>query len=54
MGKYLLLKHYRASTPRYPVTAARLYAEAARSAANWQGRDHLRRQAAPLNAERRG
>nr|WP_275586410.1 DUF6596 domain-containing protein [Geodermatophilus normandii] len=37
-----------------PVTAARLYAEAARSASNLAERDHLTRQAARLNAERRG
>jgi hypothetical protein len=35
-----------------PVTAARLYAEAARSAANLPERDHLTRQAARLNARR--
>jgi len=34
-----------------PVTAARLYAEAARSAPNLPERDHLTRQAARLNAE---
>jgi len=37
-----------------PVTAARLYAEAARTAANLPERDHLTRQAARLNARRRG
>jgi RNA polymerase sigma factor (sigma-70 family) len=37
-----------------PVTAARLYAEAARSAPNLPERDHLTRQAARLNMERRG
>jgi RNA polymerase sigma factor (sigma-70 family) len=37
-----------------PVTAARLYAEAARSASNLAERDHLTRQAARLNAELRG
>jgi RNA polymerase sigma factor (sigma-70 family) len=37
-----------------PVTAARLYAEAARSAPNLPERDHLTRQAARLNAELRG
>ena len=37
-----------------PVTAARLYAEAARSAPNLPERDHLTRQAARLNALRRG
>jgi len=36
-----------------PVTAARLYAEAARSAPNLPERDHLTRQAARLNAQRR-
>jgi RNA polymerase sigma factor (sigma-70 family) len=36
------------------VTAARLYAEAARSAPNLPERDHLMRQAARLNAELRG
>ncbi len=36
-----------------PVTAARLYAEAARSAPNLPERDHLTRQAARLNAELR-
>jgi RNA polymerase sigma factor (sigma-70 family) len=36
------------------VTAARLYAEAARSALNIPERDHLTRQAARLNAELRG
>jgi predicted RNA polymerase sigma factor len=36
-----------------PVTAARLYAEAARSAASLPERDHLTRQAARLNAQRR-
>jgi RNA polymerase sigma factor (sigma-70 family) len=36
------------------VTAARLYAEAARSALNLPERDHLTRQAARLNAELRG
>jgi RNA polymerase sigma factor (sigma-70 family) len=36
-----------------PVAAARLYAEAARSAPNLPERDHLTRQAARLNAERR-
>jgi predicted RNA polymerase sigma factor len=36
-----------------PETAARLYAEAARSAANIPERDHLTRQAARLNAELR-
>ncbi|MGY2130232.1 RNA polymerase sigma factor [Blastococcus sp. SYSU DS0617] len=35
-----------------PVTAARLYAEAARTAANLAERDHLTRQAARLNAGR--
>jgi hypothetical protein len=35
-------------------TAARLYAEAARSAPNIPERDHLTRQAARLNAELRG
>jgi predicted RNA polymerase sigma factor len=37
-----------------PGTAARLYAEAARSASNVPERDHLTRQAARLNAELRG
>jgi hypothetical protein len=37
-----------------PVIAARLYAEAARSAANLPERDHLTRQAARLNARLRG
>ena len=37
-----------------PVTAARLYAEAARSAPNLAERDHLTRRAARLNTERRG
>src|SRR6202035_2727660 len=37
-----------------PVTAARLYAEAARSAPNLPERDHLTRQAARLNAQLRG
>ncbi|MEE1799638.1 MULTISPECIES: DUF6596 domain-containing protein [unclassified Streptomyces] len=37
-----------------PVTAARLYAEAARSAPNIPERDHLTRQAARLNARMRG
>ncbi|SFT61806.1 RNA polymerase, sigma subunit, ECF family [Geodermatophilus amargosae] len=37
-----------------PVTAARLYAEAARAAPNLAERDHLTRQAARLNAGRRG
>lgn len=37
-----------------PVTAARLYAEAARSAPNLAERDHLTRQAARLNARLRG
>jgi predicted RNA polymerase sigma factor len=37
-----------------PVTAARLYAEAARSAGNLPERDHLTRQAARLNARLRG
>src|SRR5688572_26154011 len=37
-----------------PGTAARLYAEAARSAPNLPERDHLTRQAARLNAELRG
>jgi RNA polymerase sigma factor (sigma-70 family) len=37
-----------------PVTAARLYAEAARSATNLPERDHLTRQAARLNARLRG
>ena len=37
-----------------PVTAARLYAEAARSAPNLPERDHLTRQAARLNAALRG
>ena len=37
-----------------PVTAAQLYAEAARSALNLPERDHLMRQAARLNAELRG
>jgi hypothetical protein len=36
-----------------PVTAARLYAEAARSAPNLPERDHLTRQAARLNAQLR-
>src|SRR4029079_6752067 len=36
-----------------PVTAARLYAEAARSAPNHPERDHLTRQAARLNAQLR-
>jgi RNA polymerase sigma factor (sigma-70 family) len=36
-----------------PVTAARLYAEAARSATNLPERDHLTRQAARLNAQLR-
>jgi RNA polymerase sigma factor (sigma-70 family) len=36
-----------------PVTAARLYAEAARSAASLPERDHLMRQAARLNAQPR-
>jgi hypothetical protein len=36
-----------------PVTAARLYAEAARSAPNLPERDHLTRQAARLNAQMR-
>jgi hypothetical protein len=34
-----------------PVTATRLYAEAARSAPNLPERDHLTRQAARLNAQ---
>jgi RNA polymerase sigma factor (sigma-70 family) len=37
-----------------PVAAARLYAEAARSAPNLPERDHLTRQAARLNAQLRG
>jgi RNA polymerase sigma factor (sigma-70 family) len=37
-----------------PVTAARLYAEAARSASTLPERDHLTRQAARLNVELRG
>jgi RNA polymerase sigma factor (sigma-70 family) len=37
-----------------PVTAARLYAEAARSASSLPERDHLTRQAARLNAHLRG
>jgi predicted RNA polymerase sigma factor len=37
-----------------PGTAARLYADAARSAPNLPERDHLTRQAARLNAELRG
>jgi predicted RNA polymerase sigma factor len=37
-----------------PLTAARLYADAARSAPNLPERDHLTRQAARLNRERRG
>ncbi len=37
-----------------PVTAARLYTEAARSAPNLPERDHLTRQAARLNAQLRG
>jgi predicted RNA polymerase sigma factor len=37
-----------------PVTAARRYAEAARSAPNLPERDHLTRQAARLNAAQRG
>jgi predicted RNA polymerase sigma factor len=37
-----------------PVTAARLYAEAARAAPNLPERDHLTRQAARLNAQLRG
>ena len=37
-----------------PATAARLYAEAARSAPNLPERDHLTRQAARLNAALRG
>ena len=37
-----------------PVTAARLYAEAARSAPSPPQRDHLTRQAARLNAQLRG
>ncbi|MEV4112201.1 DUF6596 domain-containing protein [Nonomuraea sp. NPDC049695] len=37
-----------------PVTAARLYAEAARSAPSLLERDHLTRQAARLNAQLRG
>ncbi|WDZ93600.1 RNA polymerase sigma factor [Nocardiopsis sp. HUAS JQ3] len=37
-----------------PATAARLYAEAARSAPNLPERDHLMRQAARLNARLRG
>ncbi|HZO25737.1 MAG TPA: RNA polymerase subunit sigma-24, partial [Chloroflexota bacterium] len=37
-----------------PVTAARLYAEAARSAPNLPERDHLTRQAARLNVQLRG
>ena len=37
-----------------PVTAARLYAQAARSASNLAERDHLTRQAARLNAQLRG
>ena len=36
-----------------PVTAARLYAEAARSAPSLAERDHLTRQAARLNAQLR-
>ncbi len=36
------------------ATAARLYAEAARQASNLQERDHLTRQAARLNTDRRG
>jgi predicted RNA polymerase sigma factor len=37
-----------------PVTAARLYAEAARSAPNLPERDHLTREAARLNGKLRG
>ena len=36
-----------------PVTAARLYAQAARAAPNLPERDHLTRQAARLNAQLR-
>jgi predicted RNA polymerase sigma factor len=43
--------HERAGDPQ---TAARLYAEAARSAPNLPERDHLTRQAARLNAQLRG
>ncbi len=53
LPRYTATEAYLRERDGDPETAARLYAEAARSATNLAERDHLTRQAARLNARRR-
>jgi predicted RNA polymerase sigma factor len=53
LPRYTAVAAYLHERDRDPVTAARLYAEAARSATSLPERDHLMRQAARLNAQLR-
>lgn len=54
LPRYTAVSAYLHERDGDPVNAARLYADAARSAANLLERDHLTRQAARLNAQLRG
>ena len=53
LPRYAAVEAYLRERDGDPVTAARLYAEAARLAPSLLERDHLTRQAARLNAQRR-
>jgi predicted RNA polymerase sigma factor len=53
LPRYVAVAAYLHERDGDPVTAARLYAEAARSAPSLPERDHLTRQAARLNAQLR-
>ncbi len=54
LPRYVAVAAYFHEREGDPVTAARLYAEAARLAPSLPERDHLTRQAARLNAQLRG
>ena len=54
LPRYAAVSAYLHERDGDPAAAARLYVEAARSAASTQERDHLTRQAARLNAQLRG
>ena len=53
LPRYVAVSAYLHERDGDPATAAALYAQASRSAANVPGRDHLTRQAARLNAQLR-
>jgi hypothetical protein len=53
LPRYTAVAAYLSERDGDPATAARLYAEAARSASSLPERDHLTRQAARLNAQLR-